>query len=611
MSTSSQSPSTMSKSSSQGGCLDPLDSLIDFSEYEQVSYQSPSISPSATKSQFTTRPVSNTPATLPSSSQQTLSGPSHQYDLYRQQTGIPQGAVANTLAVNSNNVHINQQYGFSDSYLSGLSPSDDFVDFNTAPRRNGSFNPSEMDMEFGSPNPEPAFFYPESSNEFVDPSAIGSSNNGLPTTSVIPTQTSNVGRLWPGMHQQQALAKAQAQQKQQQQIIQQQRQNAMNGQGRQSSQRPRASHAPADPIVEEKISQLLNSMRQSSVATEGEDGHSPDNNMSQVHRMRKDEEEMDEDERLLASEEGKKLSSKERRQLRNKVSARAFRSRRKEYISQLEGEIAVKVNENQDLRNQNRALMDENTRLSDLTRMLLSSPSFSGFLDTLSQNPAAAQTAQQVTQPRVVEQQQPQPRQVRKDVNPYAAQQQMQQQQIGMAMIPEHTMDFSMLDLNTDGGYSYQPQVFSVHSMPETVIDAEVLSGKTSTFIAPPSEDEKVELPAVERAPAVVEEPAKAIEVIDEEFDADPAFALFTSSPALSTATSTSSNEGEVEEVQQEEPKLPFDFSTLTLKPSTYELITVSPIDAACSSTAMSRVERLSSEIDVVAERLRLLTTNF
>ena len=37
----------------------------------------------------------------------------------------------------------------------------------------------------------------------------------------------------------------------------------------------------------------------------------------------------DEDERLLASEEGKKLSSKERRQLRNKVSARAFRSRRK------------------------------------------------------------------------------------------------------------------------------------------------------------------------------------------------------------------------------------------------------------------------------------------
>lgn len=38
---------------------------------------------------------------------------------------------------------------------------------------------------------------------------------------------------------------------------------------------------------------------------------------------------MDEDEKLLNSEEGKKLPSKERRQLRNKVSARHFRSRRK------------------------------------------------------------------------------------------------------------------------------------------------------------------------------------------------------------------------------------------------------------------------------------------
>jgi hypothetical protein len=51
--------------------------------------------------------------------------------------------------------------------------------------------------------------------------------------------------------------------------------------------------------------------------------------MTQAQRAKKEEDEMDEDERLLASEEGKKLSSKERRQLRNKVSARAFRSRRK------------------------------------------------------------------------------------------------------------------------------------------------------------------------------------------------------------------------------------------------------------------------------------------
>jgi len=601
MTTSSQqSSSTMATSNSQqAGCLDPLDSLIDFSGYEQVSYQSPSISPSATKSEFTTRPVSNTPPTLPASTGN-LSGPSHNYDLYRQQTGIPQGAVANTLAVNSTNSHINSQYGFSDGYLSGLSPNDDFVDFNTAPTRNGSFNPSDIDMEFDSPNNEPPFFYPEqSSSEFVDPAAIGASNNGLPAASVLPTQSSNVGRLWPGMHQQQALAKAQAQQKQQQAIIQQQRQNAMGGQARQSSQRPRGSHPPTDPIVEEKISQLLNSMRQSSVGTEDNDAHN-DGHMSQAHRMRKDEEEMDEDERLLASEEGKKLSSKERRQLRNKVSARAFRSRRKEYISQLEGEIAAKVNENQDLRSTNRALMEENTRLSDLTRMLLSSPSFSGFLDTLSQNPAAAQTAQQVTQPRA-EQQQQAPQQVRKDVNPYAAQQRMQQQHIGMTMIPEHTMDFSMLDLNSDGGFSYQPQVFSVLSLPETSIDTELLSGKSSnSFTALPSDDEKVELPAIERMPeaAPEEAPAKAVEVVDEEFDSDPTFALYTSSPAPSAAASTPA------------PKdFSFDFSTIdiTAKPSQYELVVSSVSDDAC----MRKVERLAAEMDAAVERLEKLTMNF
>ena len=73
-------------------------------------------------------------------------------------------------------------------------------------------------------------------------------------------------------------------------------------------------------------------MRQNSVSSSADDdATTPTGNGSHPHssRSRKDEEDMDEDERLLASEEGKKLSSKERRQLRNKVSARAFRSRRK------------------------------------------------------------------------------------------------------------------------------------------------------------------------------------------------------------------------------------------------------------------------------------------
>merc|ERR1712144_199352 len=376
------------------------------------------------------------------------------------------------------------------------------------------------------------------------------------------------------MHQQQAaLAKAQAQQKQQQQIIQQQRQNAMVGQQKQP-QRARGSTV-TDPIVEEKISQLLNSMRHSSVGSDETSNNG--NNMSHVQRARKDEEDMDEDERLLASEEGKKLSSKERRQLRNKVSARAFRSRRKEYIGQLEGEIAVKVNENTDLRNQNRALMEENTRLSDLTRMLLSSPSFSGFLDTLASNPAAAQTAQAVQQqPQQVEQQQPQQR-VRKDINPYAAQQQqMQQQHIGMTMIPEQTMDFSML------------------SLPETILDSETLSGKSSSFTPSISDAEKVELPKIERMPVSEPEKAELSVVVDEEFDADPAFALY-SAPVPATTVS--------------EPKQELDISflaNLSIKPSQYEL--VSKTDDAASDAALRRVERLARDMDACVERLMSLT---
>lgn len=56
--------------------------------------------------------------------------------------------------------------------------------------------------------------------------------------------------------------------------------------------------------------------------------------------VRGDDEELDDDDAWRPSpEEYKKLSSKEKRQLRNKLSARAFRTRRKDYIGTLEGHI--------------------------------------------------------------------------------------------------------------------------------------------------------------------------------------------------------------------------------------------------------------------------------
>lgn len=151
-----------------------------------------------------------------------------------------------------------------------------------------------------------------------------------------------------------------------------------------------------------------------------------------------------------------------------------------EYIGQLEGEVAAKVQEANDLRAQNRQLMEENTRLSDLTRMLLSSQAFSGFLSELSQNGMPAPTTAPASQP------QPQP--IKKDVNPHqvARQSQNQQTHVGMTIIPESSVDFSMLDStqpsNWNTGFGMNSyQVCAVMELPEgPAIDTSVLSGKKS-----------------------------------------------------------------------------------------------------------------------------------
>ena len=600
---------SMSTSPAESGMMDQtlVDSLLDFSDYDNA-YQSPSLSPATTKTPFV-RPVKieGTPQSLLSTSQQ-LSGPSHQYDLYKQQTGIVPGALASTLAVNSTS-QVQGYNSFNAMEYLGMSGSDDVFDFNSTPSQ-GHMTSPDLDLDFESPNADNFFF-----ESTVNPNSIGGQEpHGLP--SPLQTQTSNVGRIWPGMHQQAALAKAQAQQRQQQMM--QQRQQS------QPKQTQRAKSAlPADPIVEQKITQLLNSMR-------AKPGQAGEQNVSMNHlpKSRKDEEDMDEDERLLASEEGKKLTSKERRQLRNKVSARAFRSRRKgklflpstpihllaceksltlsglEYISQLESEIAGKVNENGDLKAHNRALIEENKRLTDLTRMLLSSPSFSDFLNQLSSNP------QPLAQAPAPQQQQEQSRQLPKDVNPYAT----QQQQIGMAMIPEQTMDFTMLALDgaAADGFGYQPQVYAVLETPEPTIDTSMLSGKTSNFVGQQfdSEDEKVEMPVIER-PAQVEkaEPvAAAPAVVDEEFENDPVFALYHSAPSAEPAAKP---QREVLEFVTEglsnidifggiEPEKAF--ARLDLVDATEE--------EESAALAMARVQHISAGLEGVMARLDLLTVD-
>lgn len=243
--------------------------------------------------------------------------------------------------------------------------------------------------------------------------------------------------------------------------------------------------------------------------------------------------------------------------------------------------------------------------------MLLSSPSFSGFLDTLSTNPNPAERQQQATPP-VVEQQQQQQQQRQqhqqqtqapKDPNPYAQQQQQNlDMNINYAMIPDAApLDFSLLDLNTHD-FIYQPQVFSVHSVEEVRFDASVLSGKpaSSSSAFDGGDEEKLEIPLF--TPAAAAEPAReaaareseveGVTVVDEEFDSDPMFSLFapSSSAAAGGAAAT---------------PLPLDTAALVaaIQPAkamlNYELV-----DAEEAERKFLRVQRLGVSIEAVVARL-------
>ncbi|KAK5740947.1 hypothetical protein LTR17_004301 [Elasticomyces elasticus] len=407
--------------------------------------------------------------------EQRFNGPSHDYHQYKQQVGLPVGSMANLPPMNSQ-MFDGYNSGIGDMGMDSMGGWSSGIDIDLD---------ADMSMDFNNPQSAmPAMFFPppvndNASDNFINPNTIGGQDE----------LTSSVGRLWPGMHSEQA--RQAAMQKAQQSQAMQQRQQKLQAQHAQyrhasnaSSSQAQPTQAPVssgsssnghskrpsnvtEPHVEESISRLLNQMRNNS--NMNDDEGSPSDMLPHIARMKKDEEEMDEDERLLNSDEGKKLSSKERRQLRNKVSARAFRSRRKEYIGQLEGEVALKVQEATSLRQENTALLQENDRYRGLIETLLRHPAFTPFINDLSKDPAilgmpqqqtqhlpappqqqqAATPTQQQVQPQQVQQQDIKPEYMNFDAGqlqiPTTSQDQ-QQQQVGLTMIPEE--NFSKLNLN-------------------------------------------------------------------------------------------------------------------------------------------------------------------
>ena len=291
-------------------CLDPdSDSLFDFSQLPSPT--PPTISRQASDAASAITSPANT--VLDGEDLQTPAKPSHEYERFKQQTGLPTGSIAG----------INPSYSSAYSMYSSTGI-DEMSLMGDATMAGGWNSGIAMDMDMSMS--QPAFFYPSNgasqSSDFVDPSAI------------TQEQAQNV-RVWPGMHQQQAqqaaMAKAQAQAQQQRaaQLAQQQRQQQSQQQSRQHHSRNMSSSPLSDARTEETIARVVNQIRQQSQNSALANASNQGDMLPHIIRAKKDEEDMDEDERLLASEEGKKLSSKERRQLRNKVSARAFRSRRK------------------------------------------------------------------------------------------------------------------------------------------------------------------------------------------------------------------------------------------------------------------------------------------
>ena len=240
--------------------------------------------------------------------------------------------------------------------------------------------------------------------------------------------------------------------------------------------------------------------------------------------------------------------------------------------------------------------MEENNRLTDLTRMLLSSPAFSGFLNELSANGGSVPSALQKT---TAPQQAPsQPQSIRKDVNPHQVARQLQSQhQVGMVMVPEPQVDLSVMDLNTRSNWSSGVdmnsfQVFSVTEMPEDpAIDVCVLSGKSSSPIESMASSSK-EIPTLPSIQASSKEQMGELD-INPDIELDGSLSLFDVSSSVKSAPSPSS---------------PQPHAILSIsKPQQFELIAIAPYDPA---TTAARLEKMCAELDESCARLENITSH-
>ncbi|EGE00703.1 hypothetical protein TESG_07997, partial [Trichophyton tonsurans CBS 112818] len=198
---------TLSPLTSQPQSYDVAADMDTFLNLEPTMYPSPSVSPANSDSKTASKhgfvQLQQQQPQQQSPQQPQYTAPSHQYTHYTQQTGLPPGGLANTIALNN--------YGFDPMGM--VHPVDGVYGRMGQPMNSLSTLPlkdsTEMDLDENLADSD-AYIMSSQANktQFVDPSALGAQE--MPLSAANQTR-----RVYPGIHQQQAArAKAALQQRQ-------------------------------------------------------------------------------------------------------------------------------------------------------------------------------------------------------------------------------------------------------------------------------------------------------------------------------------------------------------------------------------------------------------
>jgi hypothetical protein len=220
-----------------------------------------------------------------------------------------------------------------------------------------------------------------------------------------------------------------------------------------------------------------------------------------------------------------------------------------EYIGQLEGEVAMKVNEANELRAQNRLLMEENARSRAFIERLLRHQAFTPFLEELSRDESLQSKAPMTSMPSTATPVTTAPAPTQFQQQQFNGMSQAENTHVGMTMVPEPQIDFAMLNLNNNNngnnwgannGFNFQqPVAFAVTELPEgpsNPLDIEAMSGKGYSAILnaeddSPVEEVKADYPVIERP--IQSESAVAHEAEEEDAEYD---LYYSSAPSAASS---------------------------------------------------------------------------